>query len=173
MCAVGPIVIGTSSDIYQYANKLVVDGIFDLTGGALTGQATGQLIQQFQAPHGPVCGLYIKEVESAALSGATSTVGTNFIPAGSMPLFISLYNTVLITQAAGTTYTAGDGTTADLFGTSLPHTVGDTANKWKTATSPKWYASATGLTLTGTGGDFTAGKVRAAMLYMSRGALLS
>lgn len=171
MCAVGPIVIGTSSDIYQYAGKLVVDGIFDLTGGALTGQATGQLIQQFQAPHGPVCGLYIKEVESAALSGATSTIGTSFIPAGSMPLFISLYNTVLITGASA--YTAGDSTTADLFGTALPLTVGDTANKWKTATSPKWYATAVNLTLTATTADFTAGKVRAAMLYVSRGALLS
>lgn len=169
--AVGPIIIGTSSDIYQYAGKLVLDGMFDLSGGALS---SGQgLIQQFQAPRGPIVGLYTKEVESAALSGATSNVGTNFIPAGSCPLFISLFNTVLITQAAGTTYTAGDGTTADLFGASLPHTVGDTLNKWKTATSPKWYASAANLVLTGTGGDFTAGKVRAAMLYLSRGALLS
>ena len=169
--AVGPIVIGTSADIYQYAGKLVADGMLDLNGAALT-DGVG-LIQQFQAPHGPICGLYTKEVESAALSGATSNVGTNFIPAGSMPLFISLYNTVAVTQAAGTGYTAGDGTTADLFGAALPFTVGDTANKWKTGTSPKWYASAANLVLTGTGGDFTAGKVRAAMLYLSRGALLS
>lgn len=170
MCAVGPIVIGTSSDIYEYAGKLVVDGMFDLNGGAL---ASGQgLIQQFQAPHGPVIGLYTKEVESAALSGATSNIGSSFIPAGSCPLFISLYNTVLITGC--TSYTAGDGTTADLFGTGLALTVGDTANKWKTATSPKWYASAADLVLTAAGGaaSFSAGKVRGAMLYLSRGALL-
>lgn len=170
MCAVGPIVIGTATDIYQYAGRLVADGLLNLTGGALS---SGQgLIQQFQCPHGPVLGLYTKEVESAALSGATSNVGSNFIPAGSMPLFISLYNTVLVAGPASA-YTAGDGTTADLFGTALPLAVGDTLNKWKTNTSPKWYASAANLVLTGTGADFTAGKVRAAMLYVSRGALLS
>lgn len=168
--ATGPITIGSLGDIYHYlASELKHDGILRLTGGALT-SGVG-LIQEFQAPHGPICGLYTKETESAALSGATSNIGTNFIPAGSMPLFISLYNTVLITGASA--YTAGDGTTADLFGTGLPLVVGDSANKWKTATSPKWYASAVNLVLTATTADFTAGKVRAAMIYLSRGALLS
>lgn len=169
MCAVGPIVIGTATDIFEYAGKLVVDGMLDLNGGALT-SGVG-LVQQFQAPHGPICGLYLKEGIEAALTGATDTIGSGFIPAGSMPLFITLYNTILITGASA--YTAGDGTTADLFGTGLPLTVGDSLNKWKTATSPKWYASAAELTLTATTSNFTAGGVRASMLYLSRGALLS
>lgn len=167
--AVGPITIGEPADIYRYAGKLVVDGMFDLSGGALT-SGVG-LIQQFQAPHGPILGLYTKEVESAALSGATSNVGTNFIPAGAWPLFITLYNTVLI--AGCTSYKAGDGTDDDMFGATLPLTVGDTANVL-TAT-PTAAAAARNLVLTAVGGgaSFSAGKVRAAMLYVARGALLS
>lgn len=168
--ATGPITVGSLGDIFHYLSTVLrADGLLDLTGGALS-SGVG-LIAQFQAPHGPICGLYTKEATESALTGATDTIGSNFIPAGSMPLFITLYNTILITGASA--YTAGDSTTADLFGTALPLTVGDTANKWKTATSPKWYATAANLTLTATTADFTAGGVRAAMLYLSRGALLS
>lgn len=170
----GPITIGNNTDIYEYLGGLRVDGLLDLNGGSATVDATyGQLIQRFQAPHGPIMEVWSKEVQSAALSGATANVGTNFIPANSMPIAVSLFVTTAITLSAGTTWTAGDGTTADLFGSGLLLVVGDTLNVMKTATSPKWYASNTNLVLTGTGGNFTAGVVRAAMLYYRRGALLS
>lgn len=168
--ATAPIIIGNVGDLYQYAGDLVVDGKLDLSSGGNVGPV---LLQRIQCSHGPVGLYYTKMVQSAALVGATANVGTNFIPANSMPLFISLYNTTLVTLAAGTTYTAGDGTTADLFGTGLPLAVGDTGNQWKTLTSPKWYATATQLVLTGTGGAFTAGVVRAGMVYLQGGRLLS
>lgn len=168
--ATGPIIIGSAGDIHQFAGDIVSDGKLNLTSGGSVGPV---LLQQFQCSHGPVGLYYTKMVQSAALVGATANVGTDFIPANTMPLFISLYNTTLVTLAAGTTYTAGDGTTADLFGALLPLAVGDTGNKWKTLTSPKWYATATQLVLTGTGGAFTAGVVRAGMVYLQGGRLLS
>lgn len=168
--AAGPIPIGALGDIYHYLSSILrMDGLLDLTGGALT-NGVGQ-IARFQVPHGPCLGLYSAESVNAALSGATSNIGTNFIPAGSMPLVITLYNTIAITGASA--YTAGDGTTADLFGTGLPLTVGDSGNLMKTATSPKWYASAADLVLTATTSNFTAGGVRAGMLYVKREAMLS
>lgn len=166
---VNTIPVGEVADIYNYLGTVQVGKLIKLLGSSLT-DGVGQILS-FQGPHGEICGLYTKTAVEAALTGATDTIGTNFIPAGSMPLFITLYNTILITGASA--YTAGDGVTADLFGTGLPLVVGDTANKWKTATSPKWYASAVDLTLTATTSNFTAGGVRAEMLYLSRGALLS
>lgn len=168
--AAGPITIGALGDIYHYLSSILrSDGKLDLTGGALT-NGQGQILQ-FQVPHGPVLGVYTKEDVNAALSGATSNIGTNFIPAGTMPLLISLYNTIAITGAAS--YTAGDGTTADLFGTGLPLTVGDSGNVMKNTTSPKWYTSAANLVLTATTSNFTAGGVRAGMVYLKREAMLS
>lgn len=109
------------------------------------------------------------------MSGATATA-SNFIPAGALVLGVFLKVTTLITMGAGTTFTVGDGTTADRWGSGIALALGTTTTfaNFKAATSLlQAYASATSVVLTGTGGSFTAGAVRLTMVYMDSTAIVS
>lgn len=98
-------------------------------------------------------------------SGATSTA-SNLIPAGATPVGFASRVTTLITSAAGTSFTLGDGTTADLYGTGLAFTAGTTSAsaQYKTPLTPLAPASRT-ITATCTGGTFTGGVIECVVFY--------
>ena len=83
--------------------------------------------------------------------------------------------TTLITSGAGTSWTLGDGTTADLWGTGLAFTANTTttAADFKSTFAPKLYTSATNVVITCTGGTFTAGAVELVVFYYNFTALTS
>lgn len=98
-------------------------------------------------------------------SGATSTA-SNIIPAGATLLGFGSRVTTLITSGAGTSFTLGDGTTADLYGSGFAFTAGTTTGSadYKTPLTPLAPASRT-VTATCTGGTFTGGVIRCVVFY--------
>lgn len=105
----------------------------------------------------------------SGLSGATG-VATNLIPAGSLVLGVVARVTTLITSGDGSTsFTIGDGTTADLWGTGIVFTAGTTTTgtNFKSGKNPLTYPSATSITLTATAGTFSAGAVELVVYYVS------
>jgi hypothetical protein len=103
------------------------------------------------------------------MSGATVSC-TNIIPAGAMVFGVTLVVTTLITMGAGTTFTIGDGSVADRWGSGIVLALGTktTGTAFKASTAPyQAYPSATSVVLTGTGGSFTAGAVSLVVTYAS------
>jgi hypothetical protein len=99
------------------------------------------------------------------MSGATVTA-TNLIPAGSLVLAVTLRVTTTITGA--TTFTIGDGTTANRWGTGIALAAGTTTTLADAVTAtPAIYPTATSVVLTATGSNFTAGAVRISVFYYS------
>lgn len=101
----------------------------------------------------------------SAMSGATVT-SASLIPAGSVVLGVTVRVTTLIEGA--TSFTVGDGTDADRWGTGIAVAAGTTTTVADTTiTSVPIYAAATNVVLTATGSNFTAGAVRITVHYIS------
>ncbi len=97
----------------------------------------------------------------SGLSGASGTA-TNLIPAGALVLGVTVRVTTLITSGDGSTsFTIGDGTDADAWGTGIVFTLGTTTtgSDFTISTAP-FYPTATSVVLTATGGTFSAGAAR-------------
>jgi hypothetical protein len=142
-------------------NRLVVSleggftGDFVVTGAISREGANAQAVTLQQAT-----------VQSGAMSGASLTL-TNLIPAGSLVIGVTVHPTTAITSGDGaTTYTVGDGTTADRWGTGIAFAADVTLADAVTAT-PAIYPAATSVVLTATGGTFDAGVVRATVHYLT------
>lgn len=97
-------------------------------------------------------------------SGATSSA-SNLIPAGSFVLGTTCRVTTAITGA--TSFTVGDGSDADKWGATIGLTAGTTTTGASFTASPSHYAAATSVVLTATGSNFTVGKVRVTVHYIS------
>lgn len=103
-------------------------------------------------------------------SGATSTVA-GLLPAGAIILSVTARVTKTITGA--TTWTLGDGVTADRYGASIGLTLGTTLTSanWKTSAAaaqdymPHFVESARTMTATATGSNFTAGTIYVEVIY--------
>lgn len=101
----------------------------------------------------------------SAMSGATVTAAS-LIPAGSVVIGVTVRVTTLIEGAAS--FTIGDGTDADRWGTGIAVAAGTTTTGAdSTITSVPIYAAATSVVLTATGSNFTAGAVRITVHYIS------
>lgn len=111
----------------------------------------------------------VASTTKSAMSGATVTA-SNLIPAGSIVLGV---NVRVVTEITGaTTFTIGDGTDADRWGTGIALTVGTTTSTADiTVTSVPIYAAATSVVLTATGSNFTAGAVNIEVHYINVSAL--
>jgi hypothetical protein len=110
-------------------------------------------------------------VLSGAMSGATLTL-SNLIPAGSLVVGVTVRVTTLITGA--TSFTIGDGTDVDKWGTGVAVAAGTTTTLANvTSTAPTIYTAATNVVLTAAGGNFTAGVVRVTVHYISLTAPIS
>lgn len=161
MPATNKILIGTADDIHAYLGKLE-------SQDSITGFE--DIILE-SSPFGAKCRLKCAVEESAALSGATSNIGTSLIPDGAFVLGVAVRVTTLITSAAAVSFSVGDGTDADKWGAGLAFAVGTTNSSADFTAGPSLYASATNIVLTPNTGTFTGGKVRAAVFYIDITAL--
>jgi len=99
--------------------------------------------------------------EETTLSGATTSTSIQ-IPDKGICIGVSSRVTEEVTGA--TTFDIGDGSTANLFGDDIGLTVGTTNNG---VIDPTAYYSATSVVFTANGSNFTGGKVRTAIHYMT------
>jgi hypothetical protein len=156
----------TTADVSITAHGLVPRAPND-TKQFLRGDA-GWAVPPVQTPgaNGENCEMLTSTVAVNGLSGATATA-SNFIPAGSLVLGITLRVTTLITSGAGTSFKIGDGTTTDAWGATVAFAAGTATSIANfTVVSPKYYAAATNVVLTCNGGTFTAGAVRLSISYI-------
>jgi hypothetical protein len=123
---------------------------------------------RMRGPSGSLTQIQNATVTLSGLSGATATA-TNFIPAGSIVLGVTVRVLTAITGA--TTFDIGDGTDVDRWGAGRAIAVGTTTTAANfTITSIPIYASATSVVLTANGSNFTAGEVKLSIAYISVGA---
>ena len=115
----------------------------------------------FKSAKGSVFTLKRWSTEVTAMSGSTSSA-TNLIPAGSVVLGCATRVTTLITSAAATSFSIGDGSDADKWGATIAFAAGTTtgAANFTSAANAAVYTSATSVVLTPNTGTFTAGAVR-------------
>jgi hypothetical protein len=119
------------------------------------------------ATNGQALGIKVATAAVTGMSGATVTA-TNLIPAGATVLGVTVRVTTLIASGdGGTTFTIGDGTDADAWGTGIAFAAGTvTSGTAFTVTTPLHYAAATSVVLTCTGGTFNAGAARITVHYL-------
>jgi hypothetical protein len=99
----------------------------------------------------------------SGLSGATATA-TNIIPAGCEIIGVTVEVTTLIQGA--TSFSVGDGTDVDRWGSGIAVSAGTFTNSANyNISSPVYYASATSVVLTAAGSNFTAGAVNVTVHY--------
>jgi len=100
---------------------------------------------------------------SVTCSGATSTA-TSLIPAKAILIGVAVRVTTAITGA--TTFTIGDGSDADRWGTGIAIAVDTVTSESDATADPSgWSATALSVVLTATGSNFTAGVVRVTAFY--------
>lgn len=151
----GATVTGTLavSSAATLSSTLAVTGASTLTGNLVKAIGSGAALNIKTATE-----------ELTALSGATA-VTTSLVAAGCLVLGVATRVTTEITGA--TSFTIGDGTDADAFGTGIALTAGTTTNLDDyTITAPAIYTGGFDVTLTATGSNFTAGAVRIAVCYL-------
>lgn len=111
--------------------------------------------------HGSALALNVAEIAVVGLSGATVTAAAA-IPAGSLVVACAVRVTTAITGAASFSVGYTGSTTA--FGSGLSVATGST-NEGLIGPNP--FYSATNVVLTASGGNFTGGAVRLAIMYLS------
>lgn len=129
--------------------------------------ASGNILWDGASTHGETATLGTSTA-TATLSGSTTTVGSNLLPAGCLVLGVTAVLTTAITGSGVTGFTLGDGTTANLFGTATAVAQGTFTDftKYATAWTPKSYAANGNVVATATGGSFTGGAIRVTTWYM-------
>lgn len=113
--------------------------------------------------------LRIKSVSaSVTCSGATSSA-SNLIPDGALVIGVTCRVTTAITGA--TSFTVGDGTDVDKWGTGVAIAAGTKTSSADFTAIVSSYQSATSVVLTATGSNFTAGAVLVTVHYLDCAAL--
>lgn len=95
-------------------------------------------------------------------SGAGTETITGVIPAGAVLQSLSCRVDTVIAGAGASTFSLGDGTDADLYGTALAFAAGTTVDTSDFTASPAtqaWSASAGDLTMTANAGQFDSGAI--------------
>lgn len=149
--------------------RLQFNSTSQITGSTSTGVVFAANTADFNVQNANTSGQSLN-IQSAtttktAMSGATVTA-TNLIPAGSMVIGVTVRVTTLIETA--TSFTIGDGSDADRWGTGIAVALNTTTGIPDfTIASPVYYSAATSVVLTATGGNFSAGAVRITVHYIS------
>lgn len=157
----------TTSGAATLSSTLGVTGAATLSSTlAVTGASTltGNLVKAIGS--GAALNIKTATEELTGLSGATA-VTTSLVAAGCLVLGVATRVTTEITGA--TSFTIGDGTDVDAFGTGIALTAGTTTNLDDYTAgyaNPAFYPSGFDVTLTATGSNFTAGAVRVAVCYL-------
>ena len=102
----------------------------------------------------------------SALSGASATTTGTFIPDGAVVVGVTTRVSTAITGATG--YQVGDGTDTDRWGDINATAVGTTSdNRDWTAGTIECFTAGGEVTLTNTGGNFTAGAIEICVFYLA------
>lgn len=101
-------------------------------------------------------------------AGATTT---GLIPAGCILIGLSTYVTDTITGSGVTGYTVGDGSDPDRWGAITGVAIGTSSTLADWTAAGMVITSATDVTITATGGTFTAGEVRVVAHYIDATAI--
>lgn len=147
-------------------NALAIVQTGSAVAAKVTADATNLGFLDLATPsNGAVATVKMVTTEITGMSGATATA-SELIPAGSLVIGVACRVTTEITGA--TTFTIGDGSNAEAFGTGIALAAGTTTTlaDWVMTTAPV-YASATSIVLTATGSNFTAGAVRVTVWYIT------
>lgn len=102
-------------------------------------------------------------------SGASTQVLTGVIPAGATSLGVTCRVNTIIAGTSLTTWSLGDGTDADLYGTTLALAAGTTVDESDYTAGPltqAWSSSAGDLTMTAAAGQFDSGNVTCCSQYI-------
>lgn len=113
--------------------------------------------------------LRVNSVTDDTDSGASTQVLTGVIPAGVTCLAVTCRVNTIIAGASLTTWSLGDGTDADLYGTTLALAAGTTVDHTDYTASPltqAWSASAGNLTMTAAAGQFDSGNITCNCFYL-------
>lgn len=101
-------------------------------------------------------------------SGVGTATATNLIPAGSLVIGIDARVTTTISGAGLGSFSIGDGTDADRWGTGIALAAGTTVTLANaTIATVPIYAAATSVVLTANAGQFDAGVIRITVHYIS------
>lgn len=155
----------TVSATLAVTGAFTVTGLLTANGGIQSGTGAGEI--DVASASGALLGVRTVEATSAAMSGATVTVGTNIIPAGSYVLGVTVRVMTLV-ACGSSTFQVGDGTDADAWGSAIAVAAGTaSASANFNITAPAFYAAATNVVLTANGTAFTAGVVKVAVHYIT------
>ena len=111
----------------------------------------------------------VNTVTETTDSGAATDTITGLIPAGATCLSVTCRVTTVLAGSGLTTWSLGDGTDADLYGTALTLTLGTTVDHSDYTAGPltqAWSASAGNLTMTAAAGQFDSGEIVCSCVYM-------
>lgn len=100
--------------------------------------------------------------------GGTQTL-TGVIPAGAVTLGVTCRVNTTLAGSSLSTWSLGDGTDADLYGTTLALAAGTTVDKGDYTASPltqAWSSSAGDLTMTAAAGQFDSGNITCCASYL-------
>jgi len=157
----GVLIFGQAGDIVHDMRSIESDGYLQALGNIQSLATSGSLMR-----------IAKKTVTSAALSGATTNL-TALIPAGAMVLGVLVR--VLTTITGATSFTIGDGTTANKWGNNiaLPAGTATTGADFLAAGVVKIYTAATDVVLTAVTSNFTGGVVKGVCYYIDWTAMTS
>jgi hypothetical protein len=152
--------------------KLIFLGVVSLAFVAATtypGESIFQGIVKQQTSDGGVMGIKTNCVTELVDSGSGTQTIPALIPAKARNLGVSCRVDTVIVGAGATTFSLGDGTDADLYGTGLAFAAGTTVGTSNLTASPftqAWSASALALTMTADAGQFDSGAITCCAHYL-------
>lgn len=133
--------------------------------GAITG--SGAIVKA--GTNGALLSLQVAETNLTTDGGAGTETATGAVPAGAVVLAVVARVTTILAGSGLTTWSLGDGTDADLYGTGLALAADTTVDSSDWTASPlthAWSASAGDLVLTAAAGQFDSGVVNLQVFYV-------
>lgn len=150
------------------ANGVAIDGV-TLKDGVVTqtGASSSVGVTSSDADGGSIS-IASNCVTDDTDSGAGTQVLTGVIPAGATSLAVTCRVDTIIVGAGAASFSLGDGTDADLYGTTLAFAAGTTVDETDYTADPRtqaWSTSAGDLTLTANAGQFDSGTITCCSHY--------
>lgn len=122
-----------------------------------------------KAANGAALNIKTNTVTVTTDGGQSTETIAGVIPAGALSLGIVARVTTILAGESLTTWSLGDGTDADLYGTTLALAAGTTVDHSDYTASPltqAWSASAGDLTMTAAAGQFDSGVIEVTCFYL-------
>lgn len=119
-------------------------------------------------PNGSATNVRKAMVSQSTTGGLGTVTATNLIPAGSLVIGVDARVTTVIVGAGMTSFSIGDGSDADRWGTGILLAAGTTVTLANaTINAAPIYAAATSVVLTANAGQFDSGVIRLTVHYLS------